>query len=161
MSGQDVHRQAEVLLRNRLEPHGIGLERLPDLPVGYALLLPGGRMRVTKVLVRPGPHRRGRQGALGMHWMLRSDPSAPLRTGFEDYVALVDLEREAAWLMPAPEFRSRAASLKGGGWHLDWLVERAGSRSRIADETEFGGYRLEKWLEAGDWRPARESKRAI
>ena len=159
MSGQDVHRQAEVLLRKHLDPHGIGLERLPDLPVGYALLLPGGRMKVAKVLVRPGPHRRGRQGALGMHWMLHSDPAAPLRAGFEDYVALVDVARQAVWLMPSPEFRSRASAVAGGRWHLDWLVARAG-RSRIADEAEFDDYRLERWLEDGNWRLEPQSQRA-
>ena len=154
MSERALHGAAEEMVRARLAAFGIGLEALPDLPagrhglpLGYAMLLPGGQMRVVKVLPRAAPHRRGRQGNLGMHWMLRSD--------FEDYVALVDLAREIVWLLPSGEFRSRAAPVTGGRWHLDWLVVRA-ARSRVPDEAEFERYRLERdggWkLEIGDWR---------
>jgi hypothetical protein len=73
-----------------------------------------------------------------------------LPSDFEEYVALVDLSREAIWLMPSPEFRSRAQPLKGGRWHLDWLAVRLG-RSLVADEGEFELYRLESVLEVGDW----------
>ncbi len=143
MSERVLHSAAEELVRSRLAAFGIGLEPLPDLPLAYAMLLPGGRMRVVKVLPRAAPHARGRMGALGLHWMLRSD--------FEDCVALVDLSREFVWLLPSGEFRSRAAPVKGGRWHLDWLVARAG-RSGVADEAEFERYRLERVLEVGDWR---------
>jgi len=51
-----------------------------------------------------------------LHWMLTDDG--------EDCVALVDLSREAVWLLPAVEFRNRAQPLPGGRFHLDWLVWR-------------------------------------
>ena len=139
MSTAEVHQAAEALLRARLAAAGIGLEPLPDLPLAFALLPPGGRMRIVKVLARPAPHRRGGRGSLGLHWLLPSD--------FEEYVALVDLSRQALWLLPAPEFRSRAQPLEAGRYHLDWLVLRLG-RSKVADESEFEGFKLER-----GWRP--------
>ena len=143
MAGAELHRAAEELLRARLEALGIGFEPLPDLPLGYAMLLPGGQMRVVKVVPRAAPHRRGGRGSLGLHWVLPSD--------FEEYAALVDLSRETVWLMPSAEFRSRAQPLSGGRWHLDWLVLRLG-RSKVADEAEFERYRLERMLEIGGWK---------
>lgn len=138
MSSEAIHRAAEELLRLRLAPFGIGLEPLPDLPLAYAMLLPGGRMQVVKLLAREGPHLRGGRGDLGMHWMLRSD--------VEDFVALVDTRRENVWLMPSSEFRSKARLQRGARWHLDWFVERRG-RSIWSDEGEFEDHGLERALE--------------
>ncbi len=73
-----------------------------------------------------------------MHWMLQSD--------VEDYVALVDLSREAIWLMPSVDFRKRAQPLAGGRFHLDWLVWRLSPRSTVEDEDAFEEYRLETVL---------------
>jgi len=135
MSSADLHRAAKGLLQERLAAFGVALEPLPDLPAGSAMLLPGGRMRVVKVLVREAPHRRGGRGDLGMHWMLNSD--------FEDYAALVDLSRQTIWLMPAAQFKSRARPVRNGRWHLDWIVSRT-ARSRWPDESEFEEYGLER-----------------
>ena len=147
----ETRQAAEKLLRARLADAGIALESLPDLPLAYALLPPEGGMRpdgrpsgrIVKLLAQAAPHRRGGRGSLGLHWLLPSD--------FEEYVALVDLSREAVWLLPAPEFRSRAQPLEAGRYHLDWLVLRLG-RSKVADESEFEGFKLERVLEAGGWR---------
>lgn len=139
----ETRRAAEALLRARLAVAGIGLEPLPDLPLAYALLPRGGKIRIVKLLAQAAPHRRGGRGSLGLHWLLPSD--------FEEFVALVDLSREAVWLLPAPEFRSRARPLEAGRYHLDWLVLRLG-RSKVADELEFESFRLERTLETGDWQ---------
>ncbi len=142
MSSVGLHRAAEGLLRERLAAFGVALEPLPDLPTGSAMLLPGGRMRVVKVLAREAPHRRGGRGDLGLHWMLTSD--------FEDYAALVDLSRQAVWLLSSTEFQSWAHAQRGGRWHLDWIVSRTVS-SQWPDESEFERYRLER-DGVGDWR---------
>ncbi len=120
----------------------MALEPLPDLPLAYAMLLPGGRMMIVKLLAQAAPHRRGGRGSLGLHWVLPSD--------FEECVALVDVSREAVWLLPAGEFRSRAQALEGGRWHLDWLVLRL-RQSKVAEEEEFERFRLERMLEVGSW----------
>jgi len=73
MSEREQHEAAERLVRSRLEAHGIGLEPLPDLPLGHAMLLPGGAMKLVKLLAREVPHRRGGGANLGLHWMLRSE----------------------------------------------------------------------------------------
>jgi len=135
----ETRRAAEVLLRTRLAAAGIGLEPLPDLPLAYALLPRGGKMRIVKMLAQAAPHRRGGRGSLGLHWLLPSD--------FEEFVALVNVSREAVWLLPAPEFRSRAQRLEAGRYHLDWLVVRLG-RSNVADELEFEPFRLENVIES-------------
>jgi len=64
-----------------------------------------------------------------------------LRSDVEDWVALVDTVRELVWLLPTPEFRSRASPQKGGRWHLDWFVSNA-KRSRWPAEEELNCYRL-------------------
>jgi len=138
MSDAALHAEAEALLRRRLAAAGICLERLPEVALGYAMLLPGARMRVAKVLPRKGPHPRGRTGAMGMHWMLRSD--------VEDFVVLADTGRELVWLLPAMEFRRLASPQRGGRWHLDWFVVRTGA-SRLPDEGDMDEYRIEKALE--------------
>jgi len=98
---------------------------------------------VLKLLAVAAPHHRGGRGSLGLHWMLRS--------GNEDYVALVDLSREAIWLLNAEEFRARAQPLAGGRFHLDWIVLSLGprQRSQVPSEDEFELYRLENQLRSG------------
>jgi hypothetical protein len=149
MSDAALHRAAEELVRSRLAVGGVELERMAELPDGYAVLLPAGRMYVAMVLVRQGPHARGSGNTLGMHWTVRSD--------VEDFVALVDLSRQAVWLLPSADFRSRARPQKGGRWHLDWLVS-GGSRSRLPGESEFERYRLDNVLAAGSLAPDLEPR---
>lgn len=124
---------AEAILRQRLAARGIRLEAAPG--DAYTATLPDGRRLILKLLARAAPHRRGGGNNLGLHWLLHSD--------VEDYVALVDLWRSEAWLMPVAVFRERARPLPGGRFHLDWLVLRLSPRSRLADEADFEAYRFD------------------
>ena len=135
MSDAELHRGAEDLLRKRLAPFDAELQRLPEFSDTCAVLRSGGRALVVRILVRTGPHVRGRTtGRLGMHWMLRSD--------IEDIVALVDRNRQKVWLMPSVEFRKRASPQRDGRWHLDWLLEPS-PRSRWPEEGDMEAYLVE------------------
>ena len=128
-------------MRRKLAPHGFSLE--PGDGDAYVLRPSSAPSLVLKLLAAAAPHHRGGRGSLGLHWMLRSDT--------EDYVAVVDLSREAIWLLKAEEFRTRAQPLAGGRFHLDWLVLSLGprQRSQVPSEDEFQQYRLENQLRSG------------
>lgn len=132
----EVQARALALLRARVASHGFSLE--PDEDTALRLFLPGGTSARLRLLAAAAPHRRGGRGSWGLHWMLTDDG--------EDYVALVDLSREAVWLMPTADFRDRAQPLPGGRFHLDWLVWRLSPRSQVEDEDAFEQYRLETVL---------------
>ncbi|HXG41327.1 MAG TPA: hypothetical protein VNL95_01220 [Dehalococcoidia bacterium] len=119
-----------------LVSHLLARHRLEARPLAPGVLLvrwPGGQERLARVLARPGPHRRGGRGALGMHWLLPP--------GGEELVALADLGRGLAWLLTRRQFEAYARPERGGRYHLDWLVLPLGP-STLPMEEEFEPFLL-------------------
>jgi hypothetical protein len=123
--------EAVRLVTRSLARHGLEARTLA--PGLLAVRWPDGREGLARVLSRPGPHRRGGRGALGMHWLLPP--------GAEELVALADLGRGLVWLLTRDQFQARARPQRGGRFHLDWLVLPLGPSSLPAEE-EFEAFLL-------------------
>ncbi len=109
----------------------------PDFPADLLVTGHPRKAFLLKVLAAAAPHHRGGTGSLGLHWMLRDTPA--------DFVALVDLSRSRGWLLPTKDFKERAQALRGGRFHLDWIVVRLGiPRKPVPAEEDFAPYAIEQ-----------------
>ena len=134
-----IRKRGVALVREALARAGLAVATASaGLAAELAIVRSDGD-ELVKVLTAAAPHRRGGSGSLGLHWLL-GDTAA-------EVVALVDLSREKAWLMPTAEFRRLAEALTGGRFHLDWIVVPIGRAPLgVAMEAALDAYAIERFV---------------
>ncbi|CAJ1497725.1 hypothetical protein MU0083_001748 [[Mycobacterium] kokjensenii] len=137
---QAIGAAGELFVQYRLIKRGIDSARLTtDSGIDLAMYVPGTRIAQTvQVKATHRPYSVGPSGQLQVAWPFPADCKA-------EWLAVVDLSRDRAWMLPIDEAleRSRPAS---PGVQLYWNLEEPRGRV-VGVEADFAQYELDRVMD--------------
>ena len=140
---QIIGAAGEALVTYKLLKHEIDSARMTtDAGVDLVMYVPGTRDAATiQVKSQWAPVPAGGKGSLTHGWVF--DPSCPA-----DYLAVVDLSRDKAWLFKIDEARELAQQKPASGsWRIYWYPDDAVVSGTPRREADMSVYQVEKILD--------------
>jgi hypothetical protein len=158
LKGQAIGAAGELLVQYQLLKRGIDSARLTtDSGIDLVMYVPGTTTAATiQVKTKGEPDQGGGKGKLVLGFKFPDECPA-------QWLACVDLSRDAAWLFPIDQARELVPQNKEGDYKLYWYTDETVRRrsDRTLVESEMSDYRLEVVLnKLVDDRPAGAGRQA-